>query len=307
MELINKYRPKLFKHVIGQDEICRSIRKAIKDGTGRSFLLAGPTGVGKTTLGRLIAKDVGCPPNEVMEIDGASNTGIDDMRGITSHFGYKSLTGHPRVIIVDECHAISAQAWKSLLKSIEEPPEDVYWVLCTTELGKVPAEIKKGRCLVYSLKPISFEEIRESVFWVGKNEGMAIIDSPKGLNVIADLAQGSMRAGLSMLAKAGHLTDEDDIMEICSEEGGGANKEAIDLCRLLMGNTNWKQVATCISNISSPPESVRIVVLRYMSAVALKKPKPQKELAIMEEFSEPFQDREGKAPILLACARLMLG
>ena len=306
MELISKYRPTLFKNVIGQGDICNSIQSALKQGRGRTFLLAGPSGVGKTTIARIIAKKVGCTPINLHEVDGASNTGIDAMRGITSHFDYKSFDNSARVVIVDECHAISTQAWKSLLKSIEEPPEDVYWVLCTTEIGKVPKEVKT-RSMTYELSPVARESLFQFLMTIAEKEKLPINKCAEGIDVLADLAQGSPRLGLSMLAKTGHLTDEEEIADLCSEQGGGASKEAIHLCRLLMnGKSTWKEVQECIRDIASPPESVRIVVLNYMAAVALKKPKPINELAIMEEFAEPFQDREGKAPILLACARLKL-
>jgi DNA polymerase-3 subunit gamma/tau len=303
-ELITKYRPRTFKQVLGQDQVCKSIQVVLSKERSRSFLLAGPSGVGKTTLGRLIAKKVGCPPKDIIEVDGATNTGIEKMREVTSHLQYKSFGNQSRVIIVDECHAISKQAFQSLLKSVEEPPEGVYWVLCTTELTKVPKEIKT-RCTVYELKPVSEKLILNLVSEVAEKSILPIRKSEEALSTIAELAQGSPRTALSMLAKAAHLTNEEDVQVLCAE-AGVAGKEAIDLCRALMKGAGWKELCSIIKDISASPESVRIVVLHYISSVAIKKPNPQKELAIMEEFAEPFQDREGKAPLLLAIARLTL-
>lgn len=302
-ELINKYRPKLFKEVIGQETVCKSIRAAIVKGRTRSVILSGPSGVGKTTLGRIMAKTVGCSPLDIIEIDGATNTGIEKMREVTSRLKYKSFGNQSRVIIVDECHAISAAAFKSLLKPIEEPPEGVYWILCTTELGKVPKEVK-NRCTTYELKPVTQSKILRLITDISAKEKLPIRRCEGGLETIAELAQGSPRLALSMLAKAAHLTEEEDIEALCAE-AGVAGQEAIDLCRALMGNPSWKQLCGIISKIDAPPESVRIVILRYMTSVALKKPKPVKELAIMEAFGEPFQDREGKAPLLMACGMLL--
>ena len=303
-ELITKYRPRTFKAVLGQEQVCRSIQTVLSKERSRSFLLAGQSGVGKTTLGRLIAKRVGCSTSDIIEVDGATNTGIDKMREVTAHLQYKSFGGQPRVIIVDECHAISKQAFQSLLKSIEEPPKNTYWVFCTTELAKVPKEIKT-RCTVYELNPVPEKDVLTLVSDAAKDSQLPIRRSEASLEAIAELAQGSPRAALAMLAKSAHLTEESEVRSLCAE-AGLAGKEAIDLCRALMKGASWKDLCSIIKDISASPESVRIVVLHYMSSVAMKKPNPESELAIMEEFADPFNDREGKAPILLACARLSL-
>jgi len=301
-ELINKYRPSTFQDVRGQESVCKSISIALKKKRGRSFLLSGPSGVGKTTIGRIIAKEVGCKSFDLIEVDGASTTGIDAMRELTTHLLYKSVGGSSRVIIVDECHAISAQAFKSLLKILEEPPENVYWILCTTQLSKVPKEVRT-RCLDYVLKPVPRTTILELLTEIAKAERLPIRRNKEALTEIADAAEGSPRLALSMLARCGHLKDEDEVRALCTGEVG-TSKEAIDLCRLLMKGASWKDLCTCIGKIESPPESVRIIVLRYMTTVATRGKEPQRMLAIMDEFSQPFLDREGKAPLLLAVGRL---
>ncbi len=301
-ELILKYRPTSFDEVIGQSAVCKSISIALKKKRRRGFLLSGPSGVGKTTIGRIIAKEVGCKSFDLIEVDGASTTGIDAMREITAHLSYKSIGGSSRVIIVDECHAISAQAFKSLLKVLEEPPENVYWVLCTTQLSKVPKEVRT-RCLDYVLKPVSRDSIFKLLLGVAKSERLPIRKNKEALLEIADIAKGSPRQALSMLASWGHLKDEDEVRSLCTGEVG-TSKEAIDLCRILMRGSSWKDLTSCIDKIESPPETVRIIILRYMATVAIKGKGPQRMLAIMDTFSEPFNDREGKAPLLLACGRL---
>ena len=302
--LINKYRPQELDQVVGQEDVIKSIQIAMQQNRGRAFLLSGPSGVGKTTIARIIPRWKVGSKVDLLEVDGATATGIDSMREITAHLKFKSIGGGKRAIIVDECHAISAQAFKSILKNIEEPPEGVYWILCTTEYAKVPKEIKT-RCLDYKLKPVSTADVRGIIKDIARKERMPVARSSEALDVIAEMSEGSPRQAISMLAQCGHLRDAEEIEALCSAEA--SSKEAIDICRLLMKGANFKQLASCISNIQGSPESVRIIVLRYMTTVALKKPNPQKELAIMDEFSEPFQDREGKAPILLACARLTLG
>ena len=301
-ELILKYRPTSFDEVVGQESVCKSISIALRKKRGRSFLLSGPSGVGKTTIGRIIAKEVGCKSFDLIEVDGASTTGIDAMRELTTHLLYKAVGGSSRVVIVDECHSVSAQAFKSLLKILEEPPENVYWVLCTTELSKVPKEVRT-RCLDYVLKLVSRAEILKLLAEIAKAERLPIRRNSEALIEIAEAAEGSPRLALSMLARCGHLKDEDEVRALCTGEVG-TSKEAIDLCRLLMKGASWKDLRTCIEKIVSPPESVRIVVLRYMTTVAIKGKDPQRMLAIMDEFSQPFLDREGKAPLLLAVGRL---
>ncbi len=301
-EFINKYRPQVFENVLGQSAVCKSISVALRKKRGRSFLLSGPSGVGKTTIGRIIAKEVGCKSFDLIEVDGASTTGIDAMREITTHLLYKSVGGSSRVIIVDECHAISAQAFKSLLKVLEEPPENVYWILCTTQLSKVPKEVRT-RCLDYVLKPVPRASIQNLLADVAKAERLPIRRNQEALTEIADSAEGSPRLALSMLAQCGHLKDEDEVRALCTGEVG-TSKEAIDLCRLLIKGASWKDLCKCIDKIESPPESVRIIVLRYMSAVVIKGKSPSKMCAIMDAFSQPFLDREGKAPLLLACGHL---
>ncbi|KKK62543.1 hypothetical protein LCGC14_3003270, partial [marine sediment metagenome] len=265
----------------------------------------GPSGVGKTTIGRIIAKEVGCKSFDLIEVDGASTTGIDAMRELTTHLLYKSVGGSPRAVIVDECHAVSAQAFKSLLKILEEPPENVYWILCTTQLSKVPKEVRT-RCLDYVLKPVSLPNIQNLIADIAKAERLPIRKSAEALKEITEAAEGSPRLALSMLARCGHLKDEDEVRALCTGEVG-TSKEAIDLSRMLIKKASWKEIVKCIKGIDSSPESVRIIVLRYMSAILMNNNSTQLCLAILDAFSEPFNDREGKAPILLACAQLHFG
>lgn len=300
-ELINKYRPTSFDKVVGQKQICKSIESALEKNTGRSFLLSGVSGIGKTTIGRIIANMVDCPSFNIMEVDGASKTGIDDMRELLDHLQYTS--SEPRVIIVDECHALSQQAIKALLKPLEEPPANVYWILCTTELKKVPKEIQT-RCLAYVLQPVSRSTIQKLVAKVAKKEKLPIRKDEGALFAVAELAQGSPRQALSLLAQCGDLTDEESVRELCDVEVT-ASKEAIDLARMLMKGGDWKKFCKCIKDMDASPETVRIIILRYMASVVLGGKKNEKVLAIMDEFSEPFLDREGKAPIILAVARIM--
>ncbi len=125
-----KYRPKDFDEVVGQDAVVKSLQQAVKNNAGHTFLFTGLSGVGKTTLARITAATVGCVSSNLIEIDAATHTGVDDMRDVTFSLKYKPIgVGSVKVIIVDECHMLSKSAWNSLLKVLEEPPAWVYWML----------------------------------------------------------------------------------------------------------------------------------------------------------------------------------
>ena len=157
-ELATKYRPQTFEEVIGQPQAVASIKTVLKRQSSRSFILTGPSGTGKTTLGRIIATTVGAVKSAIVEVDAASNTGVDAMREILEMTQYRGFGGAGRVFIIDECHMLSANAWNSMLKGIEEPPPGIYWVLCTTEPTKIPKTIKT-RCVQYDLQPVGVDDI----------------------------------------------------------------------------------------------------------------------------------------------------
>src|SRR3989304_1453147 len=147
MTLHTKYRPKHFEEVIGQIEIVKSLQNLIETGKmPKSFLFTGPSGTGKTTLARIIANKLGCDIQNIIEVDAATNTGVEDMRVLCEGLRYPAFgLTTVKVAIVDECQEISKSSWSSLLKIIEEPPSHLYFVFCTTEPSKVLDTIKT-RC-----------------------------------------------------------------------------------------------------------------------------------------------------------------
>lgn len=302
--LITKYRPRDLKQVIGQGPVIAALESALKKGNVHSFLYVGPAGHGKTTLARITAGRVGCKPSDVLEIDAATFTGIDDMRAITEGLKYKPLgEGGKRAIIIDECHALSRQAWTALLKSIEEPPAWVYWMLCTTEVGKVPEPIRQ-RCLKLELRPVSNNMLAEMLDEIAEKEGLKLGNI---IDVCAKEAKGSPRQAISNLALCQNAKDRSEALDLL--ESASESSEAIDLARLLIKNARWSAIVDVIRKLKDTnPESVRQVVRAYLTTALLgaKDDKTAMRLLFMlEQFEKPFNGADQMSPVLLAAGRII--
>lgn len=215
MALYRSYRPKTFGDVVGQDHVVHTLAQAVKQGkVSHAYLLSGPRGTGKTTLARILARAIlteGLEPAakktiedalddgsliDLMEIDAASNRGIDDIRSLLEKLHFAPVVCKAKVHIIDEVHMLSKDAFNALLKTLEEPPPYAYFVLATTELHKVPATIQ-SRCQRFALHQIPEEEIIQRLQFVAGQEHIAI-DRP-ALRAIAHQSDGIMRDALSLL------------------------------------------------------------------------------------------------------------
>jgi DNA polymerase-3 subunit gamma/tau len=207
--LARRYRSQSFDEVVGQDAIARTLAAAIAAGrVAHAYLFCGTRGVGKTTMARLFAKALcgGSPDadaaimqgrdTDVIEIDAASNTGVDNARDLIANAAYRPLRSTYKVYIIDEVHMLSNAAFNALLKTMEEPPEHVKFILCTTDPQKVPPTIQ-SRCQRYEFRNIPLSHIADHLGNVVAKEGLAA--EPELLHAVARLANGSMRDALSLL------------------------------------------------------------------------------------------------------------
>lgn len=305
--LITKYRPQLLSEVIGQASVVRSLEGVLKKRTSQMFLFSGPPGVGKTTLARLVALSVGCLPRDTIEVDGASKTGIDDMRVLIADLAYKPIGGGKmKALIIDECQAISRAAVSSLLKATEEPPVHAVWILCTTEPARIP-EALRTRASHYSLKPVGFEDL---VRLLDKVVGVEKLDLDETIiDLCAKEARGSPRQALANLAVCAEAKDIKEAKEIL--RSALESEEAVNLARALVNGASWPEVQGILQGLKeTSPESVRHVVRSYVTAVVLKTNKDAaagRGLGILDAFSVPCNPADGLSPIVLAAGKVVLG
>lgn len=197
--LYRKYRPKTFKDVIGQEHIVKTLEGALKLGNFfHAYLFAGSRGTGKTTLARIVARETGASANDIYEIDAASNNGVDEMRLLNEAVSTLPLESPYKVYIFDEVHMFSKAAFNALLKTLEEPPKHVVFILATTEIDKLPETII-SRCQVFQLKKPSREVLKQSIAAVAKKEGFTL--DAGAADLIALLGDGSFRDTQGILQK----------------------------------------------------------------------------------------------------------
>ncbi len=195
--LYRKYRPQKFSEVLGQDHIINVLKEAVKaKKISHAYLFSGPRGTGKTTTARLLSSGVGCREYDLVEMDAASSRGIDEIRNLRESVNISPLKSEYKIYIIDEVHMLTKEAFNALLKTLEEPPGHVIFILATTEPEKLPDTIT-SRCQHFSFKKLSEDLLRKAVSNISKKEGYEV-DSEAG-SLIALFADGSFRDALVML------------------------------------------------------------------------------------------------------------
>lgn len=267
--LARKYRPQKFEDLIGQEPIAKTLKNALSSGkTAHAYLFSGPRGVGKTTTARIFAKALNCqkgPTQEpcgecqnckeitrgssldVLEIDGASNRGIDDIRALRENVKFTPANSKYKIYIIDEAHQITTDAFNALLKTLEEPPPHVIFMLATTEPQRIPLTIL-SRCQRYRFRMIPFDNIFRYLSKIAQCEGFKIADD--ALNLMVKAAAGSLRDGLSVMDQIASFSGDEIKIQDVQYVLGYLPRELMDAFLEALVNRNTKSALEQVGVVS---------------------------------------------------------
>jgi len=290
-----KYRPRKLSGLVGQAEAVSVLEEMISARrVPHSILLTGPSGTGKTTIARILAKAVGATGTDMIEMNAANYRGIDMVRDIANRMNLAAWE-KSRCWIVDECHQLSKDAQEAFLKPLEEPPGHVYFFLCTTDPSKLIATLR-NRLTEVKLKRVSQAANRLLLKRISEKEEFNLTDDVR--DRIITLASGSPRQAVVMLNKIVGLDGEEEQLAALDVSDNGKDL-LLELALALLHKAKWVVVSKLLSKLQAEPEDVRRMVLFFMAA-NLSKPKVNMRAAlIMDQFSSIYEDA-GTARALLS-------
>ena len=318
--LYRTYRPSVFDDVSGQEHITSILRyEALHGSVSHAYLFAGSRGTGKTTCAKILAKVVNClnpvdgnPCNEcavckglddgsildVIEIDAASNNGVDAIRELREKVGYLPSVGKYKVYIIDEVHMLTDSAYNALLKTLEEPPKHVVFILCTTEVQKMPATIL-SRCLRFDFKLVGIDDLNSLMSGILDDVGVEY--TKEAVNAVAAAGEGSVRDALSVLdrcvAFAEGKLEYNDVLQIL----GATDKNKIYQLAEAIFNRNVADVLELVDNIAKSGKSISVlakdiaVYIRDM-LICQKCQNPRQILTLPDDIYQKLQEQSQKYP-----------
>src|SRR3989338_4169966 len=288
LALYRKYRPKSFKEVLGQDHIVKVLESSVETNkVSHAYLFVGSRGTGKTSVARIFAASIGVSANDMYEIDAASNRGIENIKELREAVRVLPFDSKFKTYIIDEVHMLSKDAWGALLKTLEEPPKHVIFILATTEFHKVPETII-SRCQVFTFKKASDTVCKKMVLDVAKKEGFDL--DAGSAELLAILANGSFRDALGELQKVLNFSKSKKIKREDGEKIAGAPKTT--LVNDFISAIAEKNLEKGIGVVRKAAEAnldmklyFKLIIQKFRIAIVLRyAPKLQNEMA--EDLSE---------------------
>lgn len=279
-DLAEKYRPKTFEDVVNQDRIVASLKTVLSRGEGipPAFLLTGPKGCGKTTIGEIIATYLGVDLNGLnYNYYNTGNTrGIDTIREIDKLCRFKPVGNcKKKYYLLDECHRITGIAQDALLALLERPPSFVHFCLCTTEPEKLLSTIR-SRCSIYTVS--SFPRVKLVGLLKDVCEKEQKPFSPRIYREIASVSEGSARNALKILDQVIDIQDEEEVINMILD-ASVSQVEIKEICRAMLDkSTDWTMISKSLKAIDSPPEEIRRAIINYLNVVCLNKKTVDKRL-----------------------------
>lgn len=303
MALYHKYRPQTLDEIIGNERTVEALNSLLKKDKcdNHAFLLTGLRGAGKTTTGRIIATMLGCKGTDYKEIDSAEFRGVDTIRDIRRQANFKPLEGKCRVFLLDEIHQLTTTAMPSLLKALEDPPEHVYYILCTTDPQKLLGTIK-DRCLQFKMNALADSEMQSLLKKVVKAEEETLDNEV--YEVIIDNSEGSPRAALQILEKVLNVSPKNRLK--LAKQTAELESQSIEICRALLKPTNWKQIANLLKGMKDQnPDDIRRHIRYYCNSILLNGDMPQ-AYNILSELEEPRWGMDWPS-LTLSCYEIVNG